>query len=217
MVTAKSKRRESKSSKTSGGHSNTVRQVALTATRGAAPMSSGKVKASTGTDKTSSDKVNATDQTGPSEGDRMPLAELLDQDGKSVNLSEFIGKPFVVYFYPKDDTPGCTREACGFQENLSGLKRAKARVVGISADSVQRHRKFADKYGITFPLLVDEDRKYMEKCGVIGEKVLYGKRSLGIIRTTFIVDKAGKIHRVFRKVKVDGHIDEVLEALAEVS
>jgi peroxiredoxin Q/BCP len=150
------------------------------------------------------------------EGARMPLAKLCDQDGKVVDLAELIGQPLVVYFYPKDDTPGCTREACSFQEYLGGLRKLKATVIGISADSVSRHRKFADKYGIKFPLLVDEDKSYMTKCGVIGEKVLYGKRSLGIIRTTFIVDQSGKIYRIFRKVKVDGHIDEVLTALKEL-
>jgi peroxiredoxin Q/BCP len=150
------------------------------------------------------------------EGSRMPLAKLSDQDGNVVDLAEFVGQPLVIYFYPKDDTPGCTREACSFQENSAALKKLKSTVIGISADSVARHRKFADKYGLKFPLLVDDDKSYMTKCGVIGEKLLYGKRSLGIIRTTFIVDQSGKIYRVFRKVKVDGHTDEVITALKEL-
>ena len=149
----------------------------------------------------------------PAEGDNLPLAELLDQDGTPVSLSSFRGKNLVLYFYPKDDTPGCTREACCFQEKLSAFKKAKVVVVGVSADPVQRHRKFADKYGLSFPLLVDENKQFAAACGVIGEKVLYGKRSVGIVRTTFVVDKAGTIRRVFRKVKVDGHTDEVLAAI----
>jgi peroxiredoxin Q/BCP len=150
------------------------------------------------------------------EGARMPLAKLSDQDGNVVDIAEFIGQPLVIYFYPKDDTPGCTREACSFQENFAALKKLNAKVIGISADSVARHRKFADKYGLKFSLLVDDDKSYMTKCGVIGEKVLYGKRSMGIIRTTFIVDPSGKIYRVFRKVKVDGHTNEVLTVLKEL-
>lgn len=206
MATAKVKRSDSKSSEAPGHQFGTARKVAPKASNVANKTPSGKAKAS-----------NVAEKTAPIEGERMPLATLLDQNGKSVDMSELLGKPFVVYFYPKDDTPGCTREACSFQEHLAGFKRAKVKVVGISADSVQRHRKFANKYGIDFPLLVDEDKKYMTACGVIGEKVLYGKRSIGIIRTTFVVDKAGYIHRVFRKVKVDGHTEAVLETLAEVS
>jgi peroxiredoxin Q/BCP len=148
-------------------------------------------------------------------GDPLPAFELLDQDGKQVASSSFKGKKLVLYFYPKDDTPGCTREACSFQDGLSQLKRLKAQVVGVSSDSVERHRKFAAKYHLTFPLLVDADKALANACGVIGEKVLYGKRTQGVIRTTLIVDGAGIVRHIFRKVKVDGHTDEVLDALAE--
>jgi peroxiredoxin Q/BCP len=147
------------------------------------------------------------------EGDALPDMELCNQDGSSVKLSSFKGTNLVLYFYPKDDTPGCTREACSFQENLGALRKAKAQVVGVSADPATRHRKFADKYGLTFPLLVDDERTLMTKLGVLGEKVLYGKKSIGIIRSTFVVDKTGIIRKVFRKVKVDGHTETVLEAL----
>jgi peroxiredoxin Q/BCP len=131
-------------------------------------------------------------------------------------LAEFRGKPLVLYFYPKDDTPGCTREACNFQEKLAEFKRAKVQVVGVSADSAERHRKFANKYGLQFPLLVDADRAFANACGVIGEKVLYGKRSIGVIRSTFIVDEKGIVRHVFRNVKVDGHAEQVKSALADL-
>jgi thioredoxin-dependent peroxiredoxin len=149
-------------------------------------------------------------------GEPLPRFELHDQEGKLVASESFLGKRLVLYFYPKDDTPGCTREACGFQKVLTQLKKVKAQVVGVSADSVERHQRFADKYHLTFPLLVDTDRSLANACGVIGEKVLYGKRSIGVIRSTFIVDEQGIVRKVFRKVKVDGHVDEVLTALREL-
>lgn len=160
--------------------------------------------------------VKTSASVGLAEGDALPDCALLDQDGNVVKISSFRGSKLVLYFYPKDDTPGCTKEACSFQENLSGFRRAKAKVVGISADSSARHRKFADKYGLAFPLLVDEGKSYASTCGVIGEKVLYGKTSLGVIRTTFVVDREGKIFRIFRKVKVDGHTEAVLAALQQL-
>lgn len=154
--------------------------------------------------------------TPPSEGDLMPDVELADQDGTPVRLSDLRGEKLVVYFYPKDDTPGCTREACSFQENLASFHRLGAKVVGISGDSSAKHRKFADKYSLSFPLLVDEGRAYAERCGVLGEKKLYGKTSIGVIRTTFVLDADGRIHRVFRNVKVDGHTEKVIQALTEL-
>ncbi len=150
------------------------------------------------------------------EGDPMPDVELSDQDGKMFKLSSLRGRKLVVYFYPKDDTPGCTREACSFTENLTRFRRLGATVVGISADSAERHRKFTDKYQLGFPLLVDEGRRYAERCGVLGEKTLYGKTSIGVIRTTFVIDERGRVARIFRKVKVDGHTEEVLKSLKEL-
>jgi peroxiredoxin Q/BCP len=149
-------------------------------------------------------------------GDPLPAARLLDQNGQVRDLADLRGKRLVLYFYPKDDTPGCTREACSFQENLASFKKAKVHVVGVSGDSVERHRKFADKYHLSFPLLVDADRKFATACGVIGEKVLYGKRSIGLIRSTFIVDENGTVRRIFRNVKVDGHTEQVKTALSEL-
>jgi thioredoxin-dependent peroxiredoxin len=149
-------------------------------------------------------------------GAPLPAFQLINQAGKLVDAESLKGKRLVLYFYPKDDTPGCTREACGFQEGLGQIKKLKAQVVGVSSDSVERHQKFAAQYGLSFPLLVDADKVFANACGVIGEKVLYGKRSVGVIRSTFIIDEAGTIRRIFRNVKVDGHLEEVLAALKEL-
>jgi peroxiredoxin Q/BCP len=136
-----------------------------------------------------------------------------DQDGVVRSLSEFRGRPLVLYFYPKDMTPGCTTEACDFRDNLARIARHGAAVVGISADSVARHRKFADKEGLSFPLLADEDRTIVEAYGVWKEKTLYGRKFMGIERTTYVVDADGRIAHVFEKVKVKGHVDAVIDVL----
>lgn len=136
-----------------------------------------------------------------------------DQDGVVRSLAEFRGRPLVLYFYPKDMTPGCTTEACDFRDNLARIAHHGAAVVGISADSVARHRKFADKEGLSFPLLADEDRTIVEAYGVWKEKTLYGRKFMGIERTTFVVDADGRIAHVFEKVKVKGHVDAVIDVL----
>jgi thioredoxin-dependent peroxiredoxin len=161
-------------------------------------------------------KVNKTAVARIDVGDRLPAFELADQDGNHIKSSQLEGRRLVLYFYPKDDTPGCTQEACSFQENLNRLEKMKVQVVGVSSDSSERHRKFADKYHLGFPLLVDADRALANACGVIGEKVLYGRTSLGVVRTTLIVDESGVVRRVFRKVKVGGHTEEVIQALEEL-
>ena len=148
-------------------------------------------------------------------GDKAPAFSLEDQSGKTVKLSDFKGRKVVVYFYPKDDTPGCTREACAFRDEHSALQKAGAVVLGISPDSGPSHAKFAGKYKISFPLLADTDHSVSEKFGAWGEKTLYGRKFMGIIRSTFLVDEAGKVARVWPKVKVDGHVDQVLEAVRE--
>jgi thioredoxin-dependent peroxiredoxin len=146
-------------------------------------------------------------------GSKAPSFELMSDEGKKVSLKDFAGKKVVLYFYPRDNTPGCTKEACSFSENSQRLKKAGAVVIGISADSVASHQKFKEKYNLGFPLLSDPDKEVIEKYGVWKEKSMYGKKMMGIERTTFIIDEQGKIAHVFPKVKVDGHTEEVLKAL----
>ena len=131
----------------------------------------------------------------------------------TVRLSGLRGKPVVLYFYPKDDTPGCTTEACGFRDASPDFKKLKAQVVGVSKDSVARHDKFKAKYKLPFPLVSDEDGKICEKYGTWIEKSLYGRKYMGIDRATFLIDGDGVVRRVWRKVKVAGHVDGVQEAL----
>ena len=133
--------------------------------------------------------------------------------GKKLKLSEMRGRPVVLYFYPKDDTPGCTTEACGFRDAQPDFKKLKAQVIGISRDSVARHDKFKAKHELNFPLVSDEDGKICEKYGTWIEKSLYGRKYMGIDRATFLIDKDGVVRNVWNKVKVNGHVDEVREAL----
>ena len=149
-------------------------------------------------------------------GDKAPAFSLEDQSGETVKLSDFKGKTVVLYFYPKDDTPGCTREACAFRDEHSALKKAGAVVLGVSPDSGPSHAKFAGKYKLPFPLLADTDHAVSEKYGAWGEKTLYGRKFMGITRSTFLIDPSGKVARVWPKVKVDGHVDQVLEAIREI-
>jgi peroxiredoxin Q/BCP len=155
----------------------------------------------------------ATDSTMPAEGSKAPAFSLTASTGKMVNLADMKGKPVVLYFYPKDDTPGCTVEAKGFQAHLPAFEKAGAVVLGVSPDGAASHCNFADKYGLTFTLLVDERHELCEKYGVWVEKNNYGKRYWGVQRATFLVDKSGAIAKVWPKVKPDGHAEEVLEAI----
>ena len=149
------------------------------------------------------------------EGKKAPDFTALDQNGKKVKLSSFRGKKNVVlYFYPKDMTPGCTTQACDFRDNIKNLKNTV--VLGVSADYPERHQKFIEKYSLPFDLISDVDKKVLNKYGVWQEKSLYGKKFMGIIRTTFIIDKKGTIRKIFPKVKVKTHIEDVLEALKEM-
>ncbi|HZQ00845.1 MAG TPA: thioredoxin-dependent thiol peroxidase [Reyranella sp.] len=147
------------------------------------------------------------------EGKKAPDFTASTDGGGKLTLSELRGKPVVLYFYPKDDTPGCTTEACGFRDSAAAFKKLKAQVVGISKDSVARHDKFKAKYKLNFPLVSDEDGKICTKYGTWIEKSLYGRKYMGIDRATFLIDKDGKIAKVWRKVKVPGHVAEVEEAL----
>jgi len=146
------------------------------------------------------------------EGQKAPDFVLPSSDGEGVSLKSLRGRPVVLYFYPKDDTPGCTKEACAFRDNYATLKR-KAVLLGVSPDSVESHGRFRDKYKLPFPLLADADKEVAKKYGAFGEKVLYGKKVVGMIRSTFVIDSEGVVRKVFPKVRVDGHADKVLEAV----
>lgn len=147
-------------------------------------------------------------------GTKAPAFTLKNAEGKSVKLSEFKGKPVVLYFYPKDDTPGCTKEACGFRDASAALKKHGAVVLGVSPDNVASHAKFRDKYELPFPLLSDEKHEVAEKYGAWREKNMYGKKSMGIQRSTYLIDEEGKIAKVWARVKPEEHAAQVLEALA---
>jgi peroxiredoxin Q/BCP len=147
------------------------------------------------------------------EGKKAPDFSAPTDGGRKLKLSDFRGKPVVLYFYPKDDTSGCTAEACGFRDSLPDFGKLKAQVIGVSRDSVDKHDKFKKKYGLNFPLVSDEDGKICERYGTWVEKSLYGRKYMGIERATFLIDKAGTVARVWHKVKVPGHVDEVLKAL----
>ncbi len=148
-------------------------------------------------------------------GQKAPEFTVVNDEGQKVKLSEFKGKKVVLYFYPKDDTPGCTTEACAFRDGIDEIKSHGAVVIGVSTDSVESHKKFKDKFDLNFPLLADADKKIVQAYGTWKEKSMYGKKYMGIERTTFIIDGQGKISHIFPKVKVDEHYDEVLEALEE--
>ncbi|MDR7537759.1 MAG: thioredoxin-dependent thiol peroxidase [Armatimonadota bacterium] len=146
-------------------------------------------------------------------GDRAPAFTAQTDGGETVRLADFRGRKVVLYFYPKDDTPGCTREACSFRDHHDALQAAGAVVLGVSADSVASHRRFKEKYRLPFSLLSDPDRKIVTAYGVWKEKTIAGRLGFGIERTTFIIDEQGIITHIFPKVRVDGHTEEVLAAL----
>ena len=157
------------------------------------------------------------------EGDRMaklevgkkaPAFTLTDQDGRKVSLKDFAGQRVVLYFYPADDTPGCTKEACQLNDELATLAKLDTVVLGVSPNNEASHTKFRAKYGLSFSLLCDPEKKVMEKYGAFGEKVLYGKTVVGVIRSTFIIGPTGTIERTWYSVKTDGHAAKVVAALA---
>ena len=148
-------------------------------------------------------------------GSKAPDFTLPADGGGSVTLSALKGQPVVLYFYPKDDTPGCTQESCDFRDNMTALKRLKVQVIGISKDSVKKHDKFKDKYELNFPLASDEEGSVCEKYGVWVEKSMYGKKYMGIERSTFLIDAEGKIAHIWRKVSVTDHVTEVLQVLKD--
>ena len=149
-------------------------------------------------------------------GSKAPDFTLPTDGGSSVTLSAFKGHPVVVYFYPKDDTSGCTQEACDFRDNLTAFKRLKVQVIGVSKDSVKKHDKFKEKYELNFPLASDEDGKVCDKYGVWVEKSMYGRKYMGIERATFLIGADGKIARIWRKVSVTDHVTDVLQVLKDL-
>jgi peroxiredoxin Q/BCP len=153
---------------------------------------------------------------GPAVGKKAPAFKLPGSSGKTLGLADFAGLKLVIYFYPRDNTPGCTTEALGFRDAAAALKKLGAAVVGVSKDSVDSHCKFIGKHTLGFELLSDPDGAIIEKYGAWGEKNMYGKKSMGIVRTTVLIDADGVVRKVFPKVKVAGHVDAVLAALAEL-
>jgi peroxiredoxin Q/BCP len=149
-------------------------------------------------------------------GDKAPDFSLPADGGGKVSLKELRGKTVVLYFYPRDDTPGCTAEACAFRDSLPDFSKVKAQVVGISRDSVASHDKFKRKFKLSFPLVSDEDGKVTEAYGVWVEKSMYGKKYMGIERATFLIDAKGMIRNIWRKVKVPGHAEQVLKAAEDL-
>jgi peroxiredoxin Q/BCP len=147
-------------------------------------------------------------------GRKAPAFALKDQHGTLHRASDYAGRPLILYFYPKDDTPGCTQEACEFEERLPAFTRQKAAVLGVSILDEKSKAKFATKHSLTFPLLADPDHAVSEQYGVWQEKARYGRKYMGIARTTYLIDATGKVAKRWDKVKVDGHVDEVTEALA---
>ena len=149
------------------------------------------------------------------EGDKAPNFSSKDQDGKTVKLSDFKGKRIVLYFYPKDDTPGCTKEACSFRDADAVFNEKGIKVLGVSTDDEKSHQKFISKFQLPFDLLADNDKKIVNDYGVWGEKSMYGRKYMGTFRKTFLIDEQGKIVKIFDKVDVSKHADEVLAAFGE--
>jgi peroxiredoxin Q/BCP len=146
------------------------------------------------------------------EGDAAPDFEVSDAEGNPVKLSDLRGRKVVLYFYPKDDTPGCTKEACSFRDGFAEFQRRGIEVLGVSTDDEKSHRKFAEKFSLPFKLLADTDHRVADLYGVYGEKQFMGRNYMGVTRTTFLIDEEGRLRKVFDKVKVDEHADEVLKA-----
>lgn len=147
---------------------------------------------------------------------KAPAFNLLDQNNKEHKLSDYSGKWLLLYFYPKDDTPGCTKEACGIRDNFSDFKKIKTSVLGVSADSIEKHQKFAAKYKLPFPLLSDPEKKVLEKYGVWVKKNMMGKTYMGITRTSFLINPKGKIAKIYKTVKPPEHAKQVIDDLKDL-
>ena len=147
------------------------------------------------------------------EGDKAPAFEGNDQNGKTISLSDFLGKKVILYFYPKDDTPGCTLEACNLRDNHTELIKRGFEVLGVSPDSEKSHTRFAGKYNLPFPLIADTEKQILKEFGAWGEKNMYGKTSEGVLRTTFVINEEGIIEKVFSKVDTKNHTKQILDGL----
>jgi peroxiredoxin Q/BCP len=150
-------------------------------------------------------------------GDKAPDFSMPADGGKNLSLSDFKGKKLVLYFYPKDDTPGCTKESCDFRDNLTQLNNLGAQVVGLSKDSVAKHDKFKEKHKLNFPLISDENCEICEAYGVWVEKSMYGRKYMGIERSTFLIDEEGIIRHIWRKVKVKDHVRDVISTIGDIA
>jgi len=146
-------------------------------------------------------------------GDKAPYFEGLNQKEEKISLNDFKGKKLILYFYPKDNTPGCTAESCNLNENYDAWLDKGFEVVGVSPDSVKSHQKFADKFNLQFNLIADTEKKILQDYGAWGEKSMYGKKYMGVLRTTFVIDEEGKIEEIFEKVKTKDHTNQIIEAL----
>ena len=147
------------------------------------------------------------------EGKKAPAFTLKDEAGNQIRLSALKGKPVVIYFYPRDNTPGCTKEACALRDRWKELKKLDVHLFGVSTDSAESHIKFKEKFDLPFPLLVDENHAMAEKNGAWREKNMYGKKSMGIQRSTYVIDAEGKVAKLFKRVRVDGHEQQIIDAL----
>ncbi|HZS05838.1 MAG TPA: thioredoxin-dependent thiol peroxidase [Blastocatellia bacterium] len=161
-------------------------------------------------------KAAQAESPGLKVGDKAPAFSLKNTEGKTVKLSDYKGKKVVLYFYPRDLTPGCTKEACGFRDDYAQLKKRGVEVIGVSGDDQKSHQKFTDAYSLPFTLLSDADHTTMEKYGAWGEKNMYGKKVTGVIRSTFVIDEQGRIAHIFRKVKTDTHSKDVLAVIDQI-
>jgi peroxiredoxin Q/BCP len=146
-------------------------------------------------------------------GDKAPDFTLIADNGEKISLKDYRGKKVILYFYPKDMTSGCTVEACDFRDNIKKIEKKNAVVIGVSPDGTRSHVKFKDKYELPFTLLSDESKQMLEDYGVWQEKSMYGRKYMGVIRTTFVIDEKGRIEKIFEKVKVEGHVEEILKEL----
>lgn len=184
-------------------------------TKKAAPVAAKKPKPASAKEPTVAETIAAfIELPGPAVGDPAPDFELESTEGGPIRLRDFAGKSSVVlYFYPKDDTPGCTKEACEFSRSLAALRKRGAAVLGVSTDSLKSHVKFASKFDLAFPLLSDPDGEVSRRYGAYKRRSMYGRTYLGIERSTFLIDKKGQVAAAWRAVKVDGHVAEVLAAL----